>query len=264
MVDDRMVLLAAGLVAGVLGGLLGIGGGIVLMPVLRFVLGLPPADAAGTCVVAVFCTTLGGGIKHYRLGHVPLSALMPVVLAGVFSTMLFSLVFVQLAQKANWLDLGIGMVFMLVAMRMLWDGVQSRHRETGSVSTPSPTLGGIQTRKITLGFIAGVLPGLFGIGTGAILVPGFSYLLRMPIKVAIGSALVCFCANAMISAMAKYAQGYVHLGIALPVCLGCLVGAQLGAAINHRVPSALLKILFGLVFSWVSLRFISTGLEIAR
>ena len=108
--------------------------------------------------------------------------------------------------------------------------------------------------------LAGILPGLFGIGTGAVLVPGFSYLLKAPIKVAIGSALVCFCANALISAVMKYAQGYVNLGLALPVCLGCLAGSQLGAVINHRMPSRVLKLMFGLVFAWVSFRFIASGL----
>lgn len=264
MTNDCMVLVTVGFAAGVLGGLLGIGGGVVLMPVLRFVLGLSPANAAGTCVTAVFCTTFAGGIKHYRLGHVPLSTLKPVILAGAFSTALFSLIFVQVARKAYWLDVGIGMVFLLLATRMMWDGFQSRRRNPDSTSVSALRIDSFLPRKIALGSVAGILPGLFGIGTGAILVPGFSYLLRMPIKVAIGSALVCFSANALISAAAKYIQGYVDLGIALPTCIGCLVGAQLGAVINHRVPSALLKILFGGVFSWVAIRFILIGLENTR
>ncbi|MGD2154300.1 MAG: TSUP family transporter, partial [Gemmatimonadales bacterium] len=68
-IPDLPLLLSGGLLAGALGGLLGIGGGIVLMPLLRFVIGLEPAYAAGTCVVAVFFTTLGGSYRHYRLGH---------------------------------------------------------------------------------------------------------------------------------------------------------------------------------------------------
>jgi len=100
MADDLLVLLITGLAAGLLGGLLGIGGGVVLMPVLRFVVGLPPAEAAGTCVVAVFFATLGGGIKHYRLGHVPLRELQPVILAGALSTLVFSMLFLMLARRA--------------------------------------------------------------------------------------------------------------------------------------------------------------------
>ena len=123
MADDLIMLLITGLAAGLLGGLLGIGGGVLLMPVLRFVLGLPPAEAAGTCVLAVFFTTLGGGIKHYRLGHVPMRALWPVILAGVFSTLVFSVLFLCFARHGHWLDFGIGCVFVLIALRMILDAV---------------------------------------------------------------------------------------------------------------------------------------------
>jgi uncharacterized membrane protein YfcA len=66
-----MLLLLAfgGLIAGMLGGLLGIGGGILLMPILRFGVGLEPAYSAGTFIVAVFLTTLGGIVMSFKLGY---------------------------------------------------------------------------------------------------------------------------------------------------------------------------------------------------
>lgn len=253
-----LVLLTVGLSAGLLGGLLGIGGGVILMPVLRFFMGLSPASAAGTTVAAVFCTTLGGGIKHYRMGNVPLRRLMPVIISGAASTVIFSVLFLHLARRGQWLDLGIGCVFSLLSLRVIWDVFAKRDQD----NDPQPaSLGGTAWGRVVLGGIAGILPGLFGVGTGAVLVPAFRYLFRSPIKVAIGSALACFCANALISAVIKYAQGYIDPGPALPVCLGCLAGSQLGAAINHRAPSRLLMLLFGLVFVWVSIQFVLSGLK---
>jgi hypothetical protein len=260
MHPDLVILLLTGIATGLLGGLLGIGGGVVLMPVLRFAFCLSPAESAGTCVVAVFATTLAGGHKHYRLGHVPLRKLGPVILAGALSTLVFSLAFLVLAPRGQWLDRGIGVVFLLVSSRMIWDAVKSLHRNPEPDEPAIPVIEGSCIRKTILGILAGVLPGLFGIGTGAILVPGFTYFLKTPIKVAIGSALVCFCANALISSVMKFTQGFVHLDLALPVCLGCLVGAQLGAVINHNSPSRLLKLMFGFVFAWVSFRFIASNL----
>lgn len=259
MADAWLVLLTVGLSAGLLGGLLGIGGGVILMPVLRFFVGLTPAAAAGTTVAAVFCTTLGGGIKHYRLGHVPLRRLLPVIISGAASTVIFSMLFLQLARHGQWLDLGIGCVFTLLSMRVIWD-VFGRRDQVADQSTPAEMEGTI-SRKIVLGGIAGILPGLFGVGTGAVLVPAFRYFFKSSVKVAIGSALACFCANALISAAIKYAQGHIDPGPALPVCLGCLAGSQLGAAINYRAPSRTLLMLFGLVFLWVSAQFIITGLK---
>ena len=252
---DQALLLSVGLLAGMVGGLLGIGGGIVLMPVLRFVIGLSPAFAAGTCVLAVFFTTLGGGFKHYRLGHVPIRSLIPVIVSGAISTILFSMLFLYFARKEQWLDFGIGIVFMLVSMRMILDGIRSRKAQN-IYKEPAVGLQNSFSRKVILGGLAGILPGLLGIGTGAILVPGFTYLLNAAIKVAIGSSLVCFAVNALFSALLKSAQGYVDFAVAIPICLGTLVGSQIGAILNRRTPSAALRILFGLVFTYVSFRFI--------
>jgi uncharacterized membrane protein YfcA len=262
MVDDLFKLLA-GLLAGGLGGFLGVGGGIVLMPMLRFGLGMSPAHACGTCVLAVFFTTLGGGFKHYRLGHVPVRLLLPVIISGTLSTAFFSLLFLYFARRDRWLDLGIGMVFLLLSLRMIIDGV--RNPEAGKAAdSASGAVVDSRSRKVALGSLAGILPGLFGIGTGAILVPGFAYLLKSPIKTAIGSALVCFAANAFISAAMKSAQGYVDYSVAIPVCLGTLVGSQIGAVVNHRAPSVLLRVLFGVVFSGVSLSFIFSAFQESR
>ena len=100
-----------GIVAGMLGGLLGIGGGILIMPILRFIVGLEPAYAAGTCMVAVFFTTMGGSLKHFRLGNIDIHSILPVVISGLLSTIIFSNFFIYLTQKDVWLDVATGVVF---------------------------------------------------------------------------------------------------------------------------------------------------------
>ncbi|MFC1639167.1 TSUP family transporter [Gemmatimonadota bacterium] len=109
--------------AGTLGGLLGIGGGVVLMPLLRFVLGLSPARAAGTCILAVFFTTLGGSYRHFRLGHLDIKFSVPVIVSGLATTTVFSLLFVPLANHGRWLDVGIGVVFSMISLRMILEGI---------------------------------------------------------------------------------------------------------------------------------------------
>lgn len=115
--------LISGLLAGALGGLLGIGGGIVLIPFLRFYVGLSPSHAAGTCVLAAFCTTLSGSYRHYRLGHIDVRSIRPVIAAGVTATIVFSLLFLQVVRFERWLDLGTGLVFSLIAARMILEGI---------------------------------------------------------------------------------------------------------------------------------------------
>ena len=248
-------ILVCGFVAGTLGGLLGIGGGIVLIPFLRFCVGLSPAHAAGTCVVAVFCTTLSGSYRHHRLGHVDIRSVLPVIAAGVAATAVFSFAFLWMSQRERWLDLGTGVVFSLISARMILEGIlegrrrAARHVETQQVR--GPILG-----KLAIGTAGGVLPGLLRIGTGGILVPAFALILRAPIKTAIGCSLTCFSANALISSIFKFSQGFVIVDVAGPACVGTLLGAWLGATLNRKFPSAAIKVTFGAAFAYVSLRFI--------
>lgn len=250
-----LLMLVGGLAAGIVGGLLGLGGGIVLMPLLRFGAGLPAGEAAGTCVLAVFFTTLGGSYRHHRLGHLHVRPLVPVLGAGAGATVLASLVFGYIASRGRWLDLGIGLVFALVAGRMLIEGLPGIFRPRPEVAIRAGVQGS-SAAKVGIGAAAGVLPGLLGIGTGGILVPAFTFLLKAPVKAAIGASLLCFCVNAAISAGFKLGQGYIDLGLALPACAGTLVGANLGALVNRRMPSGTLKLIFGLVFVYVALKFV--------
>ena len=241
--------------AGMLGGLLGIGGGILMMPILRFVVGLEPAYAAGTCVVAVFFTTFGGSLKHFKLGHIDPRSILPVIVPGLLSTVVFSMLFIYLARKDVWLDIATGVVFSLVALRMLWEGI-SEYLNKASEPNPGRGIQGSMLAKISIGGVAGILPGLLGIGTGAILVPAFAFALNAPIKIAIGSSLACFSLNALASSALKLSQGFVHMPILIPLCIGTFIGSQLGATLSGRFSSSLLKVLFGMIFVYVTCKYL--------
>ena len=250
-----IILIITGALAGTFGGLLGIGGGIILMPVLRFVIGLSPVEAAGTCILAVFFTTLGGSFRHYRLQHINIKSILPVIVAGMISTIVFSIFFTSLANKPNWLDFGTGLVFLLLSARMIIVGLAELHGEK-TLEQPGNELHGSPAAKLAVGGFAGILPGLLGIGTGVILVPAFTLILRAPVKIAIGSSLACFCVNALLSSGFKLFQGYAVILVALPLCIGTLIGSNVGASINKRFPAPMLKVLFGMTFLYVSFKYI--------
>ena len=100
------------------------------------------------------------------------------------------------------------------------------------------------------------MPGLLGIGTGVILVPAFNLMLGVPIKIAMACSLTCFSFNAFISSLFKFAQGFIDLKLALPICAGTLLGANLGAILNKWFASNVVRVLFGLVFLYISFKFI--------
>jgi uncharacterized membrane protein YfcA len=249
------MIFGGGILAGIVGGVLGIGGGIVLMPILRFLVGLSAAVSAGTCIAAVFFTTLGGSFRHYKLGHVNIRSILPVIIAGAISTILFSMVFLYFTRREWWLDLGTGLVFSLISLRMVMEGcwglLRRRLKEGRGNEIQGSAWG-----KLSIGGFAGILPGLLGIGTGAVLVPAFALVLKAPIKIAIGSSLASFSVNAFFSALLKCLQGFIYFPVALPICLGALIGSNIGAVLNKRFPSWVLKILFGIAFSYVSYQYI--------
>ncbi|NWF94027.1 MAG: sulfite exporter TauE/SafE family protein [Syntrophaceae bacterium] len=131
------------------------------------------------------------------------------------------------------MDLGTGLVFSLISLRMIIQGCGNLLGKKTKESTGSK-IRGSTCGKLTIGGIAGIPPGLLGIGTGAILVPAFALFLKAPIKIAIGSSLACFSVSAFFSSLLKFFQGFVYLPVALPICLGTLIGSTVDAVLNKQ------------------------------
>ena len=252
---EVIFLILTGVISGFVGGLLGLGGGILLMPVLRFALDIPAMEAAGISIFGVFFVTISGSFRHYKLGHIHLPSLTPVIVTGALSSLFFSMAFEKMAGHPEWIDFAIGIVFLIVAARMIRAGLRKRLGREGFL-TGNNRLPGTALKKGLIGTFAGAIPGLLGIGAGAILVPAFSFTLKAPIKVAIGSSLACFTINALVSAVMKWHQGFIDFSVALPISLGAVLGATIGSTINKHIPSSALKFIFGIVFLYASSKFI--------
>ncbi|MBN1225424.1 MAG: sulfite exporter TauE/SafE family protein [Deltaproteobacteria bacterium] len=249
------LFILTGLMAGFIGGLLGLGGGILLMPVLRFAFDMPVMEAVGITILSVFFVTISGSYYHYKLGHINFPSLTPVIIAGAFSSFLFSFIFNKMMGHTEWIDCAIGLVFLIVSARMIRAGLRKRMGRD-AFSRFNNRLPGTIFQKGLIGVFAGAMPGLLGIGTGAILVPIFTFTLKASIKVAIGSSLACFTINALVSAVMKWHQGLIDLSTALPIGLGAVLGAIIGSTVNNRIPSSALKFIFGIIFLYVSSKFI--------
>ncbi|RLG02954.1 MAG: sulfite exporter TauE/SafE family protein, partial [Thaumarchaeota archaeon] len=245
-------LILFGLVAGIVGGFLGIGGCVIMLPALYFLFGYPLPLAIGTTITAVMITAASGSIAHIRIRNVDYRTMSVIAVSGGIGAVVGSLIFAYLVNEITLLNLILGLAFLYVSIRMIYEGFLKRKtpEKTGK-SIP----GGVLPKSL-IGLSIGILTGIVGLGGGYALVPSFIYLLGAPVRIAVGTSLPSFISMAVISGSFKLYQGYVDILAAIALGSGTAIGAQVGARLVPRAPTWVIKAIFGLVFLYVSLKFI--------
>jgi uncharacterized membrane protein YfcA len=208
---------AIGLVAGVLSGLFGVGGGIVMTPGIQVLLGAPPIVALATPLPVIFPTALAGALAYRRRGEIDPRAAAWLVGPGVIA-----------AALGAWLTDLVDTTLLLIVTAVLlgWQAVAIlRKRERRSAERPAtaPILGGI-------GALAGLVSGLLGIGGGLVMVPLLAGRLGMPLKRALGTSLLAIVALVVPGTVVHASLGHLDLGIGLALVVGAVPGARIGAA----------------------------------
>jgi len=246
-------LTVVGLAAGLLGGLIGTGGCSVMLPVIHFWMGYPAPIAVGTTLFAVIFTAISGGYGHLVRRNLDVRAVAWLGGAGILGVLLGSWLFTLLAAHTQLLGLILGLIFLWPAIRMVWEGVTQRKMPQREGQTiPGPTWG-----WAIFGFSVGIATGVAGLGGGYALVPGLIYLFGAPVYITMGSSLATMIPLAVVGGGIKLVQGFVDVGAGLLLALGTIVGAQVGAAVIKRFRPATLKLIFGLYFLYVAVKFIT-------
>jgi len=252
-VPNGVYLVLIGLAAGVLGGMIGTGGCSVMLPAIHFWMGYPASVAVGTTLFAVIFTALSGGYGHLMRRNLDVRATLWLGGAGVLGVAFGSWLFTVLADQAALLGLILGLAFLWPALRMTWEG---------SGLSPTPAREGDSIPEHRWGFTAfgatiGVLTGVVGLGGGYALVPGLIYLFGAPVYITMGTSLATMIPLALVGGSIKLAQGYVAVGAGLLLAIGTVVGAQFGAAVIKRFKPNTLKLVFGLYFLYVAVKFVT-------
>lgn len=254
-----VLLIVVGLFAGMLGGIIGTGGCSVMLPILHFYLGYPVPIAIGTTLFAVIFTAISGGYGHLIRKNLDVKTAAWLGGSGIIGVIIGSYAFDLLSDQTALLGLILGLAFVVPAVRMIVEGVAHRtitHPEGNVI----PGSGG---KKGSFGFVVGILTGLVGLGGGYALVPGLIYLFGAPVYVTMGTSLATMIPLAIVGGGIKLAGGYVAIGAGLILAAGTIVGAQVGAAVIKKFHPATLKLIFGVYFLYVSLKFILSYFGIA-
>ena len=248
-----ILLIITGLAAGLLGGWTGTGGCSIMLPVLHFWLGFPAPLAVGTTLFAVIFTAISGGYGHFKQKNLDVRVALWLGGFGIIGVLLGSWLFTYLSTQSKLLGLIIGIVFLWPAIRMIREGIAKGMPGAvmeGSSIDAAP--GGLTV----FGIAVGTLTGLVGLGGGYALVPGLIYLFGAPVYITMGTSLATMIPMAVIGGGIKLAQGYVVLGAALVLAVGTIIGVQIGAATIKKFKPNTLKLIFGIYFLYVAIKYI--------
>jgi len=249
-----LLMLCFGVIAGIVGGLLGIGGCSIMLPALYFLFDYPLPVAIGTTITAVIITATSGAIAHIRMKNVDYDTSKVIAICGAVGAVLGSIAFNYLVGRMRLLSLIVGLAFLYTSVRMVYEGALKRGSK--AQATEAKKVPGSSKAKAIIGFVVGILTGIVGLGGGYALVPSFLYILNSPVKIAVGTSLASFITMSVVSAAFKLASRHVDVVAAVCLGVGTALGAQLGARLVPKTPSWAIKLLFGLIFLYVSLRFV--------
>jgi uncharacterized protein len=249
-----LLLIAAGGLAGLAGALLGIGGGVVLVPLLVLAFHLPLEEAVPAslmCVVASSCAAAASYVEN-RLSDIRLG--LSLELATVLGAIAGGLVAAYIAPAM--VAVVFGLFTLYVALQILLVRAQPQEPVATTDYTPvNYPLG------ISGSFVAGGLSSLLGVGGGPLKVPLMSYGMRVPFKVASATSNLMIGVTGAAS-VASYAwRGHVKLALVSPLIIGVLTGAWFGSRLMPRVPTAVLKKLFAVVLLLVAVQMFWKGGE---
>jgi uncharacterized protein len=283
-IDEYLLLMfLIAIVAGIVGSLVGVGGGILVVPALTIGFGIPIQYAIGASIISTIATSSGSAsayvrdkITNIRIGmFLELGSVLGSIV-GVLTTIYF------IKSGLSWIIfVAFGIVLFFSSYNVV-QNIRTEKRGKSLVNTiPNRLaerlrLGGkyldksldqeisyIPTRipaGLTVMFFAGVVSGLLGIGGGILKVLGMDTMMRLPFKVSTTTSNFMIGVTATASTGILYVEGYVNVLLAVPVALGVLIGSFIGAKILVRSKPVSIRYLFTIVLLALGVEMIYMGL----
>jgi hypothetical protein len=270
LIEFSSAVLLMSFFAGLLGALTGLGGGVVIVPVLALLFHIDLRYAIGASLISVIATSSGAAVAYVREGF-------SNVRIGMFLEVATTLGAVGGAYLAARVSTPvIGIIFGLTLLYSAWSSFREPHNETPhphnalaaklELTGDYPANNGRVSyiaQNVPAGFgimfIAGILSGLLGIGSGAVKVLAMDHAMKLPFKVSTTTSNFMIGVTAAASAGIYLGRGYVAPGLAAPVMLGVLAGSLLGARLLVRIRVPVLRVVFALVIVALGVEMIYSG-----
>jgi uncharacterized protein len=264
------IVFAVSALAGFLGSLTGLGGGVVVTPVLTILLGVDLHYAIGASLVSVIATSSGAAAAYVKEGYSNIRAGMFLEIATTLGAVAGAHLTAVVPASA------LAVLFGVVLLYSAWHSFRARRdapelppdplarrlRLDGSYPGPAGVIR-YHVARVKAGFSlmfgAGVLSGLLGIGSGAVKVIAMDQLMGIPFKVSTTTSNFMIGVTAAASAGVYLSRGYVDPGLAMPVMLGVLAGSMLGARFLMHTRTRALRMVFAAVIGLLAVEMIYNG-----
>lgn len=278
MTDIYLILISV--LAGLIGSLSGLGGGVVIVPALTLFFGVPIEYAAGASLIAVISTSSGAASAYIkdRLTNVKIGMSLEIstTFGAIFGSIIATMIYSQNLHSLMFIIFGIILFFSIIPTTMqLYQ--KSTVKTKSDKSTQIFQLQGSYFDPLLkkqvhyvgvkwwLGelvmLIAGVISGLLGIGSGALKVIGMDWVMRLPIKVSTSTSNFMIGVTAAASAGMYLAAGYIKSSIAAPIVIGILCGSFLGTKLLIRLKNRSVRLFFIFIVFLLAVEMIVRGYE---
>ena len=265
----ELLLAASGLVAGAFGAMLGLGGGILIVPILTLGFGMPLPTAVGISLICVIATSTGAAAINVRAGRADVRLGITLGAGTVVGALVGGLVAGLLPERAI-----AGIFAALLAYTALTMVGRLRSPATDEPDAPmvdpaapdGPGAPAYRSRHLPMAlggsFVAGNVSGLLGVGGGIVTVPLIHVVMGAPMLVAVATSNFMIGITAAAGAYAYLFRGDVDPRLAAPVVVGTAIGAGLGAVLASRIQSSWLVMAFVVVVAYVAVQMAlrATGL----
>jgi hypothetical protein len=275
--DQLIIMLITGIAAGIFGALLGLGGGMIVTPILTVFLGVDIKYAIGASIIAVIATSSGSAIAFLKDDIVNLRVAMFLEIFTTVGALIGAILSGYM--KANWLFFLFGGLLLFQVWNMVnkvrnpkadvaveeADPLSTKLQLNGSYYDKqqqkqiSYTLENVPGGSSVM-FGAGIASGLLGIGSGAFKVMAMDGVMKMPLKPSSATSNVMMGVTASASALVYFFNGMLQPLIAVPIAVGVVVGAALGARIMQYLPAKLLRYIFIPVVLIMAIQLIMKGI----
>lgn len=241
---DAVLTAVVGLLAGILSGLFGVGGGIVMTPGLTVLAGLPPIVAVVTPLPVILPTAMVGAFTYHRAGQVDLRAAAWISLTGAGASVGGALLTTVVDAR---------LLLVVTAVLLGWQAVKILQGRSQPERTEGRPIHAWEL--VVVGIAAGLLSGLLGIGGGLVIVPALAGMLGVPLKRALGTSLVAVVILVIPGTIVHAALGHLNWAGALLLVVGAVPGARLGATIALAARTQTLRLLVGSFLALVAVAY---------